>query len=362
MTDPLSTAYRRRMRSGWSLVPLLAAFVVMMAACAGHHASSGDLSVHIPADLPSASASWPPYPHFPTASCWARALGGGPLRSAPSTPVTDHSQPVAPETIVKRVLARFGDRRYVLRVELGPPPPITLQHLRGYYAGVRPPKNALWAYVAAPVATRQLPNHAGPQASGTQMVADWETHLVIGALRDDFCAAGGRPLVGWTVGQGGIGVSDQTQALEQRFPNPTPAAFRHRVELVGRRYGFTAEELRLLHPRQLAPLLVVHTERDRKAFVADVPKIMRLLDPVSTGSGGASAITFEGFFFAAVAAMAPSSASRTSTAARPKADSGRGTPATTPTPIPNHSRPTLGAAERDVERVGFYLAAERVPG
>lgn len=299
MTHPLSTAYRRRMRSGRSLALVLAAVVMTAAACASHHASLVDVSVHVPADLPPASASWPPYPHFQTASCWARALGGGPLRSAPSTPVTDHPQSVAPETIVKRVLARLGDRRYVLRVELGPPPPITLQHLRGYYAGVRPPQNALWAYVAAPVATRQLPNHASPQASGTQMIADWETHLVIGALRDDFCAARGRPLVGWTVGRGGLGVSDQTQALEQRFPNPSPATFRRRVELVGRRYGFTIDDLRLLHPRQLAPLLVVHAERDRKASVADVPKIMRLLDPVSTGSGGPTAITFEGFFFAA---------------------------------------------------------------
>jgi hypothetical protein len=214
--------------------------------------------------------------------------------------VPTHPGHVAPQTIVDRVLARLGDRRYVLRVELGPPPPITLHHLRGYYAGRRPPSNALWAYVAAPAATRQLPTHASPEASGAEMVADWETHLVLGALRDDFCAAGGRPLVGWTVGRGGSGVSDATQAFEQRFPNPPPRAFRRRVELVARRYGFTVEVLRLLHPRQLAPLLVVRTNRDRKAFVADVPRIMRLLDPIATGSGGASAVTFEGFYFAAV--------------------------------------------------------------
>jgi len=287
------------MRSTRSLVALLAAVVTTAAACAGQRASSLDTSVHVPADPPPASATWPPYPHFPAASCWGRELGGGPLRSAPSAPVTPHARQVAPETIVQRLLARLGDRRYVLRVALGPPPPITLQHLRGYYAGVRPPPDSLWAYVAAPAATRQLPNHAGPRASGAQMIADWETQLVIGALRDDFCAAGGPPLVGWTVGRGGIGVSDRTQALEQRFPAPSPADFRRRVELVGRRYGFTVEEQRLLRPRQLAPLLVVHTSRDRKAFVADVPKILGLLDPVSTGSRAPTAITFEGFFFAA---------------------------------------------------------------
>jgi hypothetical protein len=287
--------------SRWHTVPLLAGLAVAAASagCGGHRAGLMDLSVRIPAATPPPSASWPPYPRFPERSCWARRLGGRPLRAAPSLPAPVHATAVTPQGIVHRVLAGLGDRRYVLRVELGPPPRITLEHLRGYYAGRRPPKDALWAYVAAPVATRQLPDDASPAASGAQMVADWETHLVVGALRDDFCAAGGRPLVGWTIGRGGNAVSDATQAFEQRFPNPPPAVFRRRVELVGRRYGFTVDELRLLHPRQLAPLLVVHTKRERRAFVADVPKIMRLLDPMSTRAGGATAITFEGFYFAA---------------------------------------------------------------
>jgi hypothetical protein len=136
------------------------------------------------------------------------------------------------------------------------------------------------------------------------MVAQWEAALVEGALRDDFCAAGGAPLVGWTLGRGGIGVSDGTQALGQRFPNPSPADFRRRVQLVGRRYGFTVDELRLLRPRQLAPLLVVRTLRDRTAFVHDIPQIMKLLDPIST-LPGPSAITFEGFFFEATDARGP---------------------------------------------------------
>src|SRR5262249_27670329 len=155
-----------------------------------------------------------------------------------------------------------------LRVELASPPPIALHHLRGYFAGARPPHNARWAYVAAP---------------DQSMVAQWEASLVVGALRDDLCAARREPLVGWTIGRGGIGLSDDAQALEQRFPNPSPAAFRRRVALIGRRYGFSVETLRLLRPRQLAPLLVVRTSRPRKAFVKDVASIMKLLDPTSTG-------------------------------------------------------------------------------
>jgi hypothetical protein len=61
VTHPLSTAYRRRMRSGRSLALVLAAVVMTAAACASHHASLVDMWVHVPADLPPASASWPPY-------------------------------------------------------------------------------------------------------------------------------------------------------------------------------------------------------------------------------------------------------------------------------------------------------------
>jgi hypothetical protein len=177
-------------------------------------------------------------------------------------------------------------------------------HLRGYFAGARPPANAVWAFVGAPAATQRLSAHSSVAQMGTQMVAEWEAALVVGALRDDFCAAGGRPLVGWTVGRGGIGVSDRTQALEQRFPNPSPVVFGRRVRLIGRRYGFTVQKLRLLQPRQVAPLLVVRTDRDRKAFVHDVPAIMKLLDPISTGHGP-SAVTFEGFFLEAQDARGP---------------------------------------------------------
>src|SRR5205823_6168652 len=93
-------------------------------------------------------------------------------------------------------------------------------------------------------------------------------------------------------------------ALEQRFPNPAPGVFRKRVSLVGRRYGFRVVSLRLLHPRQVAPLLVVETRRERKSFVSDVPAIMALLDPTA-GAGHQTAITFEGFLFEARDARGP---------------------------------------------------------
>jgi hypothetical protein len=39
--------------------------------------------------------------------------------------------------IVRRLLARFGDRRFVRRIEIGRPPAMTLRHLRTYYADAR---------------------------------------------------------------------------------------------------------------------------------------------------------------------------------------------------------------------------------
>jgi hypothetical protein len=136
-----------------------------------------------------------------------------------------------------------------------------------------------------------------PTQSLTYAIVSWEADLVGGALRDDLCAAGGPPLITWS-GAGSAGLSERSFALEQRFPNPAPAAFRKRVALVGRRYGFRVVSLVLLHPRQIAPLLIVGTSRSRKGFVHDVPTIMNLLNPTSH-AGQRSADTFEGFLFAA---------------------------------------------------------------
>ena len=71
-----------------------------------------------------------------------------------------------------------------------------------------------------------------------------------------------------------------------------------RTAAIGARYGFRVVSLKLLRPRQLAPLLVVTTERGRRAFVRDVPAIMRLLDPIRTGHQQ-TALTFEGFYLEA---------------------------------------------------------------
>ena len=282
-----------------ALAAIIAATLAALApACGG---GSPAKKITVPPAKPPSPATWPPYPSFSPRSCWTRPReDDNPLftvfRSAPSLKPRPRVLKIPPEELVRRALARLGDRRFVHRIELGPPPPATLRHVHAYYRGVRPPKDGLWAWISTPAArpsVRQLPT---PEQIRDLMIARWEADLIGGALPDDFCAAGGRPLVGWTLVRHGVGeISDPAYAFEQRFPNPSPQAFRRRVALVGRRYGFRVVSLRLLRPRQLAPLLVVETSRDRKGFMADVPQIEALLNP-TTREGGRIAGTFEGFF------------------------------------------------------------------
>ena len=284
---------------------LLGALALLAAGCgSARHVLVADHSVRIASDGPPAPSAWPDYPNFDARhSCWARnALGGGVMRAAPSYATVE---PATPKAIARAVLRGLGDHRYVKRIVFGPVPPKVLAHLKGWFGGERPPRDALWAYIAAP-ATVELPggSHPSPAQVQAASAAEWEVELVKGALRDRFCAAGGAPLVGFSVSGLSGGVSDREQAFGQRFPTPSAAAFRRRLALAGRRYGFRVSSLRLLRPLQLAPLVVVSTDRERTDFAKDVPAIARLLDPITTGDNLA-ATTFEGFMLVAEDAKGP---------------------------------------------------------
>jgi hypothetical protein len=289
------------------VLALAVAAVLLGLACGcSSHARGGNAvpspvtTISVPRDEPPSPSTWPAYPQFSAHSCWTRPFGSGVMRAAPSAKPPSNPPRTPPAQIVRRLLARLGDRRYVRGIELGVPPSITLQHLHGYFGGVRPPSDALWAYIDAPLANPRanVRVHPTPERVGALMVAKWETELVMGALRDDFCAAGGRPLIGSSIGNLVQALSTRTFALEQRFPNLSPRAFRRRVELIGRRYGFRIVSLLLLRPVQIAPLLVVETSRPRKAFVRDVPEIAALLNPFTRGDRD-NALTFEGLLLEA---------------------------------------------------------------
>lgn len=256
----------------------------------------------IPRDNPPSPETWPRYhPRFSEHSCWAYPypfpgrLPSSWWRYAPSPVATPRAHPLAPNVVVHRLLARLGDRRYVRAIKLAPAPRTIPLHSRVHYVGGRPPADAL----KAEIVIRRLNashGHASPELIVRRKIAEYESEIVGRALRDDFCDAGGAPLVVWSSGRRGGGAG-RLYALDQRFPNMSPAAYRKRVALVGRRFGFAVASLRLLRPRQIAPLLVVKTNRSRKAFAKDIPRIVELLNPTSAWLSDRGP-TFEAFFFA----------------------------------------------------------------
>jgi hypothetical protein len=209
-----------------------------------------------------------------------------------------------PRAIVRLLLARLGDRSSIHAIDIGKPPPRRVT--RGVFPGKRPPKDALWAYIDAPLAWIDASVHPTPARVRAYALAHWETELVGGALRDEFCRAGGPTLAGWTISGKGIdgGVSDGTFALNQRFPNLSPAKFRARAALAGKKFGFKVESIQFLRPRELAPIVLVSTTRDRKKFIQDVPSIVEVLNPQALSDHN-MAVTFEGLFFEARDAKGP---------------------------------------------------------
>lgn len=266
---------------------LILAAVVAVAAAGLASAVGRDTSV---VGVPPSPASWPAYPRLPT-SCWARP-GADVMRSAPSDLDVFARGPRAPGAIVQAVLRGLAGRRLVRSVRLGPLPLRVQAHARGWLGSRRLPAGALWAGLDVPA----LRGAASPR---DQMLADWELTLVVGALRDRLCAARGRPLAGWTVNGLPGGVSDGGQAFGQVFPNPSHAVFRRRLHDAAQRYGFRVRTAVMSRPLRDAPMVVVQTRRDRKAFVRDIPAIVEALDPTAR-TRDATATTYEGLFLEAV--------------------------------------------------------------
>jgi hypothetical protein len=236
---------------------LLSVLAVLAAACGGsaRYPTSPDLSIRVSTETPPSPATWPPYPRFSRGSCWARPFLKGDvptvLQVAPSYPIS-RRRPVPRGTVAHRLLVRFGDQRYIRAIRFGHAPPAVGKRVHVLYAGGHPPRAALVATIVTAHGEPVEVNAPSPGQSLTNSIVTWEANLIGGALRDDLCAAAGAPLISWS-GAGIIGMSERNLALEQRFPNPSPSAFRSRVALVGRRFGFRIVSLRLLRPRQMAP-------------------------------------------------------------------------------------------------------------
>jgi hypothetical protein len=198
------------------------------------------------------------------------------------------AHPASPAEIAHRFLSRLGDRRYIRS--------ITFPESNNGNAT----SNELVAVVNDPLAGSWKGfSESNPKDWLIQLRAHWEGALAFGAMRDDFCSAGGPQSLVQATGDGGESADVWTN-FARRFRNPSPASFRARVARVGHRFGFHVVSLRLLHPDQIAPLLIVRTSRDRNAFADNVLKILDTLDPANPKPGA-----FEGFFFAAEDAHGP---------------------------------------------------------
>ncbi|HEY7148441.1 MAG TPA: hypothetical protein VH420_03260 [Gaiellaceae bacterium] len=272
------------------------AIAVLAAGCSGLTSHDGAALPAISADRPPSPSTWPAYPKFSTRSCWGRP---GPatdlMRGAPSVSGQPHATP--PRLLAQELLAHFGDRSLIRGVRIGPRPS---QRGHPYRPRKDPPRDGLWAYIDAPpsLSAGTPPRTGDPTQLLRSALGEWEIDLFFGALRDDFCRAGGRPLVGYSVHGNVIRQSTNEYAFNQRFPNPSRARFRARLAAAAKRYGFRPVSARLLRPRELAPIVVVETDRDRKEFIEDVPEIRNLLDPQSH-SKHHTAVTFEGLFLEA---------------------------------------------------------------
>jgi hypothetical protein len=84
----------------------------------------------------------------------------------------------------------------------------------------------------------------------------------------------------------------------KRFPNPSSAVLRSRLEQAGERYGFEIVSLRLLRPRQLAPLVVVRTTHYAELARA-TRAILRGIDPKASTGDDRTGWGYEGFYFEA---------------------------------------------------------------
>jgi hypothetical protein len=84
----------------------------------------------------------------------------------------------------------------------------------------------------------------------------------------------------------------------ERFPSPAKAVLLRRLRLAASRYHFTLVKVRVMHPRQAAPLVVVETP-DEQALSGSIPAILRLVDPKAKTRDDRTGWAYEGFLFEA---------------------------------------------------------------
>jgi hypothetical protein len=85
-----------------------------------------------------------------------------------------------------------------------------------------------------------------------------------------------------------------------RFASPSRAVLMRRLHVAAGRYDFEIASVRMLRPLQLAPVIVIRSDRKR-AIARATPKIIELFDPHHPTQANPSGYAYEGYFLVAEA-------------------------------------------------------------
>ena len=128
------------------------------------------------------------------------------------------------------------------------------------------------ALVADATATvSQAPRSLSPQAAVAQAKREWRKELFASARSGDRAT---------------------------RFPSPSRAVLMHRLRRAQARYGFQIVSVRMLRPLQLAPVIVIQSERKQSTARATAV-IIDLFDPRRVTKANPSGFAYEGYFLEA---------------------------------------------------------------
>jgi len=86
---------------------------------------------------------------------------------------------------------------------------------------------------------------------------------------------------------------------KRRFASPSRSSLLARLRVEAARNHFEVVGVQLLHPRQVAPLVIVKTV-DKRALAAATPSILRRIDPKARTGDDRTGWAYEGFLFEAL--------------------------------------------------------------
>jgi hypothetical protein len=90
-------------------------------------------------------------------------------------------------------------------------------------------------------------------------------------------------------------VSAKTGDRAARFPSPSLVVLMQRLRPAQRRYGFEIVTVRMLHPLQRAPVILIRSNK-KQALARATPAIIRLFDPRRVTKSNPSGYAYEGYF------------------------------------------------------------------